>query len=245
MRRRIKRKIFKRRRSLRGPGQNSLLNIDKIDNFNYTLKLLISNKNTVVKKIKNYIKITKKKLLINNNTRINSCYEKVDNNSFFFKKEFDDIFFKNNPEKKKEPLVKSLNNLITKFTNHINNKICLYFLINFCPMGLSLFFLQRLLKPKTYKESLTNFTPLVFLKKKIQKIIMEKKRKPLIPYHTYLVKFLLTFFEKFFNLKAFFKLNFFKSFDNLLSNKLRISKRFRKYRRFEIRIGKGFFFLNH
>jgi len=143
----------------------------------------------------------------------------------------------------KRTLLKNFLFLVQLAANPGRNKIFIFFLLNFCNPSFSYFFIKELTKPNKFREKLTNTSPLFFLPIRTKESILEKKKESLPSYYNYLIKFILTFYEKFFNLKTLIKIKFFKKTYNFIEDRLQRSYFFKKYWKFQRRIGKGFFFL--
>ena len=96
---------------------------------------------------------------------------------------------------------------------------------------------------KKCREKITSATSFYFLNKNIKKSILSRRVEDLPSYHNYLTKFMLTFYEKFFNLKTFIKIKFLKNIYECYEEHLQKAYFFKKYRKYRRRIGKGFFYL--
>jgi len=131
---------------------------------------------------------------------------------------FNDVVLK--LDRKKNKLLSNFAKLSSKSVNLPKSKLLVYFLLNFCSLAFSQYYIKQLINVQNYKEKLNNLVPFYFLPQKSQHYILEKKKRRLPDHSLYAVKFLLTFFEKFFNLKTLVKVKFLKNTYKFLEKRL-------------------------
>ena len=198
---------------------------------------------TLVKptKPKKFFKLTNFKFF-NNELRLKHTEFKGKTIVWYSEKSFfNDVVLK--LDRKKNKLLSNFVKISSKSVNLPKSNLLVYFLLNFCSLAFSQYYIKQLINVQNYKEKLNNLAPFYFLSKKSQHYILEKKKKRLPDHSLYAVKFLLTFFEKFFNLKTLVKVKFLKNTYKFLEKRLISRGLQKKHWKFQNRIGKGFFFL--